>query len=63
MEEKEEYVAMFNWTYQVGPDQWETSTLTKKIDDNTTIGEIKEWALQKIRPSKNMIGFKVSPLD
>jgi hypothetical protein len=37
------YVAHFKLTAQIGPDDYETVTMTRVCNENTTIGELVEW--------------------
>jgi hypothetical protein len=43
-EQKPEYVAIIRTCKQTGPEDWEILTFTKKLTEETTIGEVKAWA-------------------
>ena len=38
-----EYAVAFKKSQQISPDDWETCYPTLKVNDSTTIGEIREW--------------------
>lgn len=40
---KKEYVAQFKTATQYSPDDWKSVSPSLKVDDTTTIGQIREW--------------------
>jgi hypothetical protein len=42
-----EYIAQFKTAEQYSPDDWKAVSPTLKVDDTTTIGQIREWMAKK----------------
>lgn len=38
-----EFIAQHKVSYQISPDEWDTSSRTLKLSDNTTVKEILDW--------------------
>lgn len=57
-----EYVAQFKTSRQISPDDWEVITPTMKVNAETKIGDILEWA-KDIHREPHMREFRLIMLD
>jgi hypothetical protein len=49
------YIAQYKSSHQISPDDWDTVTPTLEVDENTTIGQIREWAIRTERISQSRL--------
>lgn len=43
-----EYVVFFKHSRQISEDQWEVYTPSMKVNNNTTIGDIRDWYIKHL---------------
>ena len=61
MEKK--YLVKFNWTFQVGPEDWDIESVEKLFDETATIKDIKDWVngrLKSLKVTDRLIEVKLS---
>ena len=56
------FIVSFEKTIQVAEDSWRVSLRTMLADENTTLGQIKEWYLRDNRISK-CLGIKMEGIS
>ncbi len=61
-EEGMKFIASYEHTFQVTEDSWRVGLRTLMCDENTTIGEIKDWYSKslKVGPAMPMDDLRIS---